>query len=132
MLPMNWSVVTVVCCGICEIKWPFTAKVMTLEGHTRTKESCLMNEGLALACFHDNNHQVQCQLHVCKVKYCDFRLSIFKMLPLTGSGTHFLPDFCSARFAEKTVQVLLSLQPPSYVPVDRCPNLCSIGILLFL
>ena len=41
---------------------PFTAKDMTLLVYTRTKRSCLMNEGLALARYHDNYHQVQCQL----------------------------------------------------------------------
>lgn len=46
-----------------------------------------MNEGLPLVCYHDNSHQVQCQLHVCKVKKCNFRLSVFKMLSLTGYET---------------------------------------------
>lgn len=46
-----------VCCGICEIKCPFTAKDMTLEDYKRTKGSCLINEGLVLVCYHDNNYQ---------------------------------------------------------------------------
>lgn len=66
------GLVSCLCCRICEIKCPFTAEDLTLVDCTRTKGSCLMNEGLALARYHDNYHQVQCQLHVCKVKYCDF------------------------------------------------------------
>ncbi len=60
------GLVSCLCRGICEIKCPFTAKNMTLEDYTRTKESCLMNQGPALARYHDNYRQVQCQLHVCK------------------------------------------------------------------
>lgn len=51
---MDWSVVSV-CCGMCEIKCPFTANGMTLEGSTKTKGNCAMNEGLPAAGYHDNN-----------------------------------------------------------------------------
>ncbi|KAK9521044.1 hypothetical protein VZT92_020883 [Zoarces viviparus] len=64
--------VSCLCCGICEIKCPLTAKCMTLVDDRTTKRRSLMTEGLALACYHDNFHQAQCQLDVCEVKYCDF------------------------------------------------------------
>lgn len=90
----NWSAVTAGTCGEHEIKCSFTAKDMTLKGCEGTKRSCLMDEGLAWARYHDNNRQVQPHLHVSKVKNCDFRLGVFRVLSLTGSWAMF-SCFCN-------------------------------------
>lgn len=85
----NWSAVTAGTCGEHGIKCSFTAKDMTLKGCEGTERSCLMDEGLAWARYHDNNRQVQPHLHVSKVKNCDFRLGVFRVLSSTGSWAMF-------------------------------------------
>lgn len=129
VLEMNWSAVTAVTCGGHEIKSSFTAKDMTLEGCAGTERSCLMDEGLARVCYHDNNHQVQPHLHVSKVKNCDFRLGVFKMLSLTRIWGHefrgYIFHVCPARSAQETAQMSASPQPSKEVTTDQSAQFSS-------
>lgn len=69
------------CCGqgLVDVKFPFYLKdpVNTLLGYSKLKDSCLFNlkdEGFALNSNHSNYYQVQCQLFVSGMPYCDFCL----------------------------------------------------------
>ena len=66
------------CCGqgTCEIKCPFCSRDKTAEDAARQKNSCLLeiNDRLTIDRQHAYYYQVQAQMFICEVEFCDFIL----------------------------------------------------------
>jgi len=69
------------CCGsgVVEIKCPYKYRFMTVGEYLETKECCLESSesGIELKQNHAYYYQVQAQMHICDVKYCDFVVCTF-------------------------------------------------------
>ena len=64
------------CCGegACEIKCPFCVKDQKLECAAGQNKFCLISNGdsLTLDKNHEYHYQVQAQIFICDIEYCDF------------------------------------------------------------
>jgi hypothetical protein len=73
--------VSCTCCGngVVEVKCPYKHRNATIDEYLTAKDSCfdVATSGLHLKTNHAYYYQVQAQLHVCDVKYCDFVLCTF-------------------------------------------------------
>lgn len=69
------------CCGkgVVEIKCPYSTRLFTVDEYLQSDHSCFecVNDELELKKKHKYNYQVQAQMHVCDVSFCDLVVCTF-------------------------------------------------------